>query len=65
MLIKGSCTTGSFHWKKGSTTLETDMEGIERHGLLGRMEMVIKEIENKISLILQINPNELQNLPRK
>jgi len=26
---------------------------------------VIKEIENKIFLILQINPNDLQNLPRK
>jgi uncharacterized protein len=32
---------------------------------LGRMEMAIKEIENKIFLILQINPNDLQNLPRK
>ena len=32
---------------------------------LGRMEMVIQEIENKIFLILQINPNDLQHLPRK
>jgi putative nucleotidyltransferase with HDIG domain len=32
---------------------------------LGRMERVIKEIEDKIFLILQINPNDLQILPRK
>jgi len=44
-----------------------DRYGRDQKGMdyLGRMEMVIKEIENKISLILQINPNELQNLPRK
>jgi hypothetical protein len=32
---------------------------------LGRMEKVIQEIENKIFLILQINPNDLQSLPMK
>jgi uncharacterized protein len=44
-----------------------DRYGRDQKGMdyLGRMEMVIKEIENKIFLILQINPNDLQNLPRK
>ncbi len=44
-----------------------DRYGKDQKGMdyLGRMEMVIKEIENKIFLILQINPNDLQNLPRK
>jgi uncharacterized protein len=32
---------------------------------LRQMERVIREIENKIFLILQINPNDLQNLPRR
>jgi uncharacterized protein len=40
----------------------TDQKGME---YLGRMEKVIQEIENKIFLILQINPNDLRNLPRK
>ena len=44
-----------------------DRYGRDQRGMdyLGRMEMVIKEIENKIFLILQINPDDLQNLPRK
>jgi len=44
-----------------------DRYGRDQRGMdyLGRMEMVIKEIENKIFLILQINPNDLQHLPRK
>jgi len=44
-----------------------DRYGKDQKGMdyLGRMEMVIKEIENKIFLILQFNPNDLQNLPRK
>ena len=44
-----------------------DRYGRDQKGMdyLGRMEMVIKEIENKIFLILQINPNDLQHLPRK
>jgi len=44
-----------------------DRYGKDQKGMdyLGRMEMVIKEIENKIFLILQINPHDLQNLPRK
>jgi putative nucleotidyltransferase with HDIG domain len=44
-----------------------DRYGRDQKGMdyLGRMEMVIKEIENKIFLILQINPNDLRNLPRK
>jgi uncharacterized protein len=40
----------------------TDQKGMD---YLGRMEKVIQEIENKIFLILQINPNDLHNLPRK
>jgi putative nucleotidyltransferase with HDIG domain len=39
-----------------------DQKGMD---YLERMEKVIQEIEKKIFLILQINPNDLQNLPRK
>jgi hypothetical protein len=39
-----------------------DQKGVD---YLGRMEKMIQEIENKIFLILQINPNDLQNLPRR
>jgi putative nucleotidyltransferase with HDIG domain len=39
-----------------------DQKGID---YLGRMEKVIQEIENKIFSILQIHPNDLQDLPRK
>jgi hypothetical protein len=39
-----------------------DQKGMD---YLERMEKVIQEIERKIFLILQINPNDLQNLPRK
>ena len=39
-----------------------DQKGMD---YLGRMERVIKEIESKIFLILQIDPNNLQNLPRR
>ena len=44
-----------------------DRYGRDQKGMdyLGRMEKVIQEIENKIFLILQINPNDLQSLPRK
>jgi hypothetical protein len=44
-----------------------DRYGRDQKGMdyLGRMERVIKEIEDKIFLILQINPNDLQILPRK
>jgi hypothetical protein len=43
-----------------------DRYGRDQKGMdyLGRMEKVIQEIENKIFLILQINPNDLQSLPR-
>jgi len=40
----------------------SDQKGMD---YLGRMEKVIQKIENKIFLILQINPNDLRNLPRK
>jgi uncharacterized protein len=39
-----------------------DQKGMD---YLGRMEKVIQDIEKKIFLILQINPNDLQSLPRK
>ena len=44
-----------------------DRYGRDQRGMdyLGRMEKVIQEIENKIFLILQTNPNDLQNLPRR
>ena len=44
-----------------------DRYGKDQKGMdyLGRMEKVIQEIENKIFLILQISPNDLQCLPRK
>ena len=41
-----------------------DRYGRDQKGMdyLGKMEKVIQEIENKIFLILQINPNDLKNL---
>jgi putative nucleotidyltransferase with HDIG domain len=44
-----------------------DRYGKDQRGMdyLGRMEKVIQEVEKKIFLILQTNPNDLQNLPRR
>jgi hypothetical protein len=44
-----------------------DRYGRDQKGMdyLGRMEKVIQGIEKKIFLILQIDPNGLQNLPWK
>jgi uncharacterized protein len=43
-----------------------DRYGRDQKGMdyLGRMEKVVRGIENKIFMILQTNPNDLQNLPR-
>jgi hypothetical protein len=44
-----------------------DRYGRDQKGMdyLGKMEKVIQEIEKKIFLILQINPNDLENFLRK
>ena len=44
-----------------------DRYGRDQKGMdyLGRMERMIQAIENKIFLILQTNPNDLRNLPKR